>query len=210
MIPAFRGTVRVFLTTAVVLVASLAFAHYAGALELRDGRTVVRERAVLAQLGRFLATVTDAETGQRGYLLTGDLDDLGPYEQAVRDVQDEMHGLSELATHGVLPLATVEALHDLTDRKMAELDATVELRRAGRLDDAVARVKQGPGKDLMLQIRAHVAELTEAKEAALAEALHDSDTMTWIRTLVWTLSVMLNLAFLAWAYRRISREVARC
>ncbi len=64
-----RGTI---LTTAgIVMLASLAAIYFMGLLAIRADGTLLKYHAAIGRLQDMLSTMKDAETGQRGYLLTG-------------------------------------------------------------------------------------------------------------------------------------------
>jgi signal transduction histidine kinase len=101
----------------------------------------------------LLATLQDAETGQRGYLLTGDPDYLEPYHRAQADLPRE---LQDLAARAVADGGSRDAqalLRQAITEKLDELRRTVTLAEAGNLGAASAIVRDGTGKALMDEIR---------------------------------------------------------
>src|SRR4051812_9010186 len=111
--------------------------------KLTDAR---RERAVVVDLLRL---VQDAETGQRGYLLTGDETYLKPYESARQGLGPQLSRMR--ASVGSEPQfeGMVDRLGALLSRKMDELHQTVELQKAGHHDEAIALVHTDVGQTLM-------------------------------------------------------------
>src|SRR5579871_5687335 len=81
-------------------------------------------RTELESLVSFLATVEDAETGQRGYLLTGDSAYLTPYESARGEIESQVATLESLTVNDPTERAAVMALHAHVAAKMAELAET--------------------------------------------------------------------------------------
>jgi signal transduction histidine kinase len=109
----------------------------------------------------------DAETGQRGYLLTGDPVYLDTYYAAASAVAEKIAG----AKGGMLDKAQLEAfaeLEPLVERKFAELAETIRLYNAGNPVAALALVRTGEGRDLMAQIRAKTFKLTEEQDRLLS------------------------------------------
>ena len=126
---------------------------------------------------RLFSAVQDAETGQRGYLLTGDLGYLAPFTLAQADLPPLRARLRSLTRDNADQQARLDRLYPRIDAKMAELEHTTALRRAGRADEALAIVRTNLGRDLMQQIRDVTAgfDLSEMKLLAqrqrLAQAL---------------------------------------
>jgi PAS domain S-box-containing protein len=148
----------------------------------------------------LLSALKDAETGQRGYLLTGDEAFLEPYV-AVRDsVGGHLEELRQLdlsrAAHQHL-----DALAPLVDAKMVELSHVVELRRNQDMTAALAVVGGGAGKRLMDSIRVEIGAFIQIEEDARAQ--HDAEFQSDMRrllTLIAAASLLLLLLALSFAY----------
>jgi len=112
-----------------------------------------------AALMQVLSTVQDAETGQRGYLLTGDPVYLQPYEQAQGQIAGALHALQIEISDQPNQLRRLATLRALTSAKLRELTTTVELRRRGEIASANQRVTAGDGRRLMDQLRTTVAAM---------------------------------------------------
>jgi signal transduction histidine kinase/CheY-like chemotaxis protein len=128
---------------------------------------VLFEREV-AQSIRAAIDRTGLARMQRGFLLTGRAYYLEPYQQATARVASVLDRLGELGK--ATPWLREEAapLHDLVPRKMAELERTVELARAGQHQAAVDLVLTDDGKALMDGIRATVQRLVDRADAERA------------------------------------------
>ena len=122
--------------------------------ERRDATFWVRHALeVGAQLNRVQATATDAETGQRGYLLTGRPSYLEPYEAARRKLPAEIDELASETADNPAQRKALGSLRSSTADKMSELQKTIDLRSTGRSDDALAEVESDRGKELMAAVR---------------------------------------------------------
>jgi PAS domain S-box-containing protein len=133
-----------------------------------DAAWVAHTHEVLETLQATLATVTDAETGQRGYLLTQDLGYLQPYQAAVARVQDILQRLRTLELDDPAQTARIPALTALLTAKLDELRRTIALERS---DPAAARrmVQTHLGQNLMTAIRAEVAAMDRAERILLQQ-----------------------------------------
>ena len=158
------GRSRIELWAAAGLAAVLAFflisgvIAYANVADLRrTNQRVVQTHTVLVSADELLTAVQDAETGQRGYLLTGDLRYLQPYDQAVAVVDSRIDSLSALTADNPRHQATVAQLRSHIDAKMTELAESIALRRTAGFEAAVAVVATDRGKAEMENIRQRVA-----------------------------------------------------
>ena len=161
---------------------------------------------ILNQLANVGSTLKDAETGQRGYLLTGEDRYLNPYTNALSQLQGELDELQGLAAAGEIPKIQVDRLTVLSNQKLEELDLTIRLRRAQNQAVALAMVRSDRGKWIMDQVRSILAQMQAKAQAEFNEAEHQAWWSGVVRTVVFAIAGVLNLAFLAWAYRKISSE----
>jgi PAS domain S-box-containing protein len=115
----------------------------------------------------LMAGLIDAETGQRGYLLTGDETFLDPYLAVRESLSARLQDLRQTST---LSAATphFDALPHLIDAKLANLAQNIELRRNNDLPAALANVRSPKGKQLMDSIRAELLGIIQLEEGALA------------------------------------------
>ncbi|HEX3091881.1 MAG TPA: CHASE3 domain-containing protein [Candidatus Angelobacter sp.] len=127
----------------------------------------------------------DAETGQRGYLYTGEARYLEPYNTAVQQVDSHIATLSELVTDNPQQLSRVVILRNLSKIKLEELATTIALFGEGRKDEARAIVLSDMGKRTMDNIRAAMAEM--GREESSLESTRLAAVSSSTRSLVWTM-----------------------
>jgi len=140
----------------------------------REARTVGRASSdALLALHEVMEATLDAETGQRGYLLTRKEAYLEPYDGARRQLDASMGKLHRLmgASSSAADRRGVERLDRLIGEKVAELDRTIALAREGRTTEALAVVDQGIGKRQMDAIRGEAGRLMEQKIQARAATI---------------------------------------
>ena len=152
---------------------------------------VGHSREVMTRLERVLALVEDAETGQRGYLLTGDRRYLTPYTWAVGRLSAELDALGRLVSDNPEQLRTLAALRRLSAAKLAELGQTIDLWDAGRRDAALAIVRSDRGLALMANIRGEVASMRTGEEQLLVERTRRAESLRrWSLVGVFSLGVL--------------------
>jgi CheY-like chemotaxis protein/signal transduction histidine kinase/CHASE3 domain sensor protein len=129
---------------------------------------------VLARLESLLSTLKDAETGQRGFLLTGEESYLTPYTDAKDALPDEIKAMRTLLVNRPEQQRRLDALESLANLKMTELESTVAARRAGKPEAALATVRSDRGKIYMDRIRAAANEMELAERQAVTQRGQES------------------------------------
>jgi len=125
------------------------------------------ERALLA----VELSLHGAESGQRGYLLTGREDYLGPYERALDDIGRQMEEARTLLAEKPEALALFWNVDALVRRKLAELYHALELRREEGFDAALRVVNTDIGMAEMREIRARTHEIQKLLQAQVSAEL---------------------------------------
>jgi signal transduction histidine kinase/DNA-binding response OmpR family regulator/CHASE3 domain sensor protein len=130
---------------------------------------LTRTAEVQTHTETLLSTLKDAETGQRGYLLTGREDYLAPFLDAKHALPAQFTSLAALISQDPAQRIRLDTLKMLSDEKMNELSQTVELRRAGQTEDAMKIVLTDRGKNTMDRIRAVADEMILNERQTFAE-----------------------------------------
>ncbi|MFL9913658.1 diguanylate cyclase domain-containing protein [Paraburkholderia sp. RL17-337-BIB-A] len=124
-----------------------------------DGLRDEEAFAVLGAANRVLHNLEDAETGQRGYLLTGDESYLLPYRQGVQDLDDTVLHLQQVVSNDEKSLELVRRIEHAKTAKVTELARSVELARSGNRAAAIALVQTSEGKRYMDGLRRDLGQL---------------------------------------------------
>jgi signal transduction histidine kinase len=127
---------------------------------------VNRTLRIESDLFGLLATVGAGESGQRGYLLTGDPAYLDAYSAAANTVMPKIAELKNEMIDNAQQRALAE-MEPLVARKFAELAETIRLYDAGDRAASLALVRTGVGRDLMTEIRARTVKLMEGEQRLL-------------------------------------------
>jgi CheY-like chemotaxis protein/CHASE3 domain sensor protein len=189
---------------AVVIVAALSYQSLQATIA--SSRNLANTIEVLAQLDGLLSTLKDAETGQRGYLLTDNDSYLQPYTDAKAALADEFRAMRTLVKDRPEQTRRLEALENLANVKMAELESTVVAQQAGQHSKALATVNTDRGKIYMDRIRAAVAEMASAERQLIAQRSRESQAAATLSLAVtWGGSAIL-LVLIAAAMVLASRE----
>jgi PAS domain S-box-containing protein len=127
---------------------------------------VEHTQQVLIAINQTQSLIAEAETGQRGYLYTGEPRYLAPYNLALTQIDPQLHLLQQL-TSDPTEQAQVLQLRSLIQAKLAELSNTILLSQSGYPDAARNEVLSDRGRLIMVQIRDLIAKI-ELRESALA------------------------------------------
>jgi diguanylate cyclase (GGDEF)-like protein/PAS domain S-box-containing protein len=136
---------------------------------------VGRARDAIEALGAFRATLQDAETGQRGYLITGNESYLQPYLDAKTVVGARLGAIEGFVSADPADRSLVAELRKHTDAKMAELERTIKVRREQGKVAAEALVATNEGKNEMDAARSITNELLQRQRLKLVNARNSSD-----------------------------------
>jgi CheY-like chemotaxis protein len=141
---------------------------------------------VIQHLQSVLSLAKDAETGQRGYMLSGEERYLAPHTNATAALPDELAALARLVADDPAQVERVDVLRRLAEAKLKELQETIDLRAAGETDRALALVRTDRGqgtmeriRDLVSQMEAEERSLLEARQAEWQAAVSLSSHVTW-------------------------------
>jgi methyl-accepting chemotaxis protein len=150
-----------------LLVIVVSYRNIAGLIENDD--RVEQSHQVRVELADLLSELNDAETGQRGYLLTGIESYLQPYEAAVPEIKVTFAKVADLTADNPLQKPRLAKLSPLIDAKLAELEQTIALRRTQDIGAALKIVLGSNGKTLMDQIRTVIGQSDQDAVALLTQ-----------------------------------------
>ncbi|MBX9688039.1 MAG: response regulator [Candidatus Obscuribacterales bacterium] len=146
---------------------------------------------VLINLEALLSTLKDLETGQRGFVLTGEDSYLEPYRKSINNVKKELEKLKQLTPDNEAQQKRLNKLESLISDKVIELQRVIDIRSKDGLEAAIQAVRTGTGKQLMDQIRLNIAEM-KVEENKVLELRNSAALETNKRT--HGLNVLLILA----------------
>jgi signal transduction histidine kinase/DNA-binding response OmpR family regulator/CHASE3 domain sensor protein len=213
--PAQQSSKQIFgldLSVAIGLAAALVFFVASGvvaylnfdALRIGNQRIVQTHQAIVS-LDELLSQVQDAETGQRGYLLTGEEPYLAPYSTALKSIPAQLDEIGRMTSINSGQDERLVVLRQHIDAKLAELAQTIDLRRAGQEAAALSLVRSDAGKLDMDAIRAQIASIaqeeTRVRSLRLAE-MDGAQQRALFSTLLSGILGLLLTAIIAFLVRR--------
>ncbi|MGH8044021.1 MAG: CHASE3 domain-containing protein, partial [Stenotrophomonas sp.] len=180
---------------------------------IREGSAlVIRSQETMTALGDVLSAVQDAETGQRGYLLTGDDSYLEPYRMALGVASTRLEATDKALADDPAQRERLKLLARRVQDKLDELQETIELRRTQGLEPVLVVVGSNRGKAAMDDIRARLASMSaieldkRARRLAEMESAYSAALTSGAASAV--LGIVLTI-FIAFLLRRHTRARER-
>lgn len=158
-----------------------------------DTETLMAGNLRARHLSTTLALLQDAETGQRGYLLTGRTEYLEPYTHALTQIDQSLATLHVDYAHDGAAKAMITVLDRHVRDKLAELKETVELRRRDGLEAAQGIVLQNTGKRMMDVIRTTLHQLLDTERSAIDRTVQAERAAAKQSLNLWLLAASLAL-----------------
>jgi PAS domain S-box-containing protein len=181
---------------AIAFVVAIVILFYADWREFQKAaRQVSEARQLEQQTDTLISSITDAETGERGYLLTGDPQYLKPYEKAVAELPGELNTLSRTAASVHRDEKQVASMRTLISQKMAELQRTIEVRDKEGESAALAMVRTDEGRLTMDEVRT-AGKLLLSTEIMSLYQLENQSELHSNRSRIVVLAGCLGLVFL--------------
>lgn len=177
-----------------LLAMNLAF-HFTGEL-WRSAGWVAHRQEVLREIQVFSAEMTDLESSQRGYILTGDERLLEGRPRASAAVSLALRRIKELTEDNPRQQTRVEEISQLVPRRLSWERETIERRRSGGLQEAAALVATGTGMEAKTALTRLLAAMRDEEYALLADDEHRADAAATTAFLLLPLGFFLGSAIL--------------
>ena len=143
------------------------------------------------RLNQILLLTVDAETSQRGYLLSGRPEYLGPYERAASRLPGELDALQAATRDNPHKGQEIAILRSTIRAKLDELATTVTLVRNGKPADAIIILRGGRGRVSMVKCRALIASMIASEDRLLAARTEDATRETMLARTLLVASALL-------------------
>jgi diguanylate cyclase (GGDEF)-like protein len=183
---------------AVGLIVAAALFMYEARKIVDDGLRDEEAFAVLGAANRLLHDLENAETGQRGYLLTGDERYLATYRSGIEDLDDTVLRLQRVVTNDDKSVETVRRIEHAKTLKVSELARTVELAHSGNRDAAIALVQTNEGERYMATLRNELGDLLSDWRTRRAAAVRDAHDRLWYGTIALAVLAVLICGLLVY------------
>jgi signal transduction histidine kinase len=176
---------------------------------IQDSRWTSHTQEVLKELQKTLTTVTDAETGQRGYIITGEETYLEPYNKAIFAIDERIQRLRKLTADNVNQQRRINVLQLKISDRFELLKYTIELRKTKGYKAAWEFVLTGSGKQTMDEIRNLIDQMETEENALLAGRSEKEKTSAHNTILSYLIGIFLNFCLLCFVYYQMHREISK-
>ena len=173
----------------------------------RTSYSVAHTYVVLERVAGVLSLLKDAETGQRGYIITGDESFLEPYQAAGTAIATTVDELRELTSDNPAQQKRIGQAEPLIAAKLAELKRTIEMRRNRNIEQATKTIQTGEGKKLMDDLRRILAEMEHEERDLLKQRAGEVEAAVTGATLAIIVGTLLCLLLVTGAGVTLTRSL---
>jgi methyl-accepting chemotaxis protein len=178
---------------------------------IANDRWVEHTHEVQATLAELMASLTDAESSTRGFVLAGDDLFLGPYRASLDTGKRSFEHVRTLTADNPLQQHRLDALGPVIDQRLDFAKRTIELRSSAGYEPAAKLITNGEGRELMLQIRTQIGEMVaeEAKLLGVRSADAEASAGATKALMTWgSLLGALSVGMIGWLIvRSLSQQI---
>ena len=179
----------------------------------REYMSALDSLRIYGKLGRLVRKMGDAETGQRGYLLTHNPIYLEPYNAALPEIDIIIHDLTVHYSKGDAIDRRLNILTGIAAQKFDEEDLTISLARENKWSEAVSILKTGRGKEKMDELRTIIDEMQTEQQKTVDHSIervrHSIQLSRWTITGLASLNLLLLILATIWLRRDAKLSVER-
>ena len=161
----------------------------------------------LITLNDLVGKIVDAETGQRGYVITGENSFLEPYLRVIQTIPSDFEKLKTLSVHDTAFVQHMQQLDALIADKVNLLARNIRLRQEEGFEAAASTILEGKGRRTMDDIRSIAAVIAENQNAFLSQRDKKMKKLAqWTLYLVVTGSI-LSFSIVGFVFYFLNREI---
>ncbi len=189
--------VRVAFTTLFLLLIGTAAVSYWNVRTLTQAAAqVVHSHEALTQMVDLLSTLQDVETGERGYLITGNPVYLDPYRAARADADHRFDRLRTFITDSAEQERLLSEVQDLANVEFREVDEAIRIRAEQGFLPAAQEVVRGTGKAAMNAIRSTIAQMQANEKDVLARRNQRTHEAAFVASATFSVAAFLAAGLL--------------
>ncbi len=174
---------------------------------IANNANVAHSHLVLEDITQLLSLMKDAETGQRGFVITGDETFLAPYSDALAPLPRTVANLRALTADNLRQQRRIDEAEPLIAAKLAELKRTIEARRTQGFDAAEKVVQAGEGKKAMDDLRKVLGAMDQEERDLLRTRSENAEASASGAKTTISLGALLALLLVSGAGYVITRSL---
>ncbi|HSI87914.1 MAG TPA: CHASE3 domain-containing protein [Pyrinomonadaceae bacterium] len=175
---------------------------------VQNNQRVLETQEAIKDIESLFSVIKDAETGQRGYLLTGNEEFLGPYNVALSRIEGLVIELRELKVDDPRQLERIPVIEEAVVTRLRTLALVIELYRSEGLVAVARSGYLGKGREQMDRIRVLVEEFENAEERRLETRVAESAASSRNSILTFIAANLAVLLLLVAVYFLLKRDLA--
>ena len=206
----FKSKVTAGFGTALAILILIGMLSYRSMLQNDEDRQwVTHTHRVLEQVDAVETDLLNAETGERGFILTGEPSFLDPYNNALAHVNQDVAELRRLTTDNSARQQTMDRVEPLIAERLQMLGDRIEVRKEEGLVPGAEIVRQGPGKQHMDKIRAQLAGMRQEENRLLVLRTEEAGKSSRNTRIVLVTGDFLAIGFLCLAGIVVGQEIGQ-
>ncbi|PYF75738.1 response regulator [Pedobacter nutrimenti] len=199
-----KNNLRIGLGLSLLILFISSLASYTSIKNLiKNSELVTHSNEVIANLDNIISTLKDAETGQRGYLLTGDRVFLEPYTGAKTTAVDLLNEVAAQTKDNAFQQKNVKSLKDIVERRMGILEQTISIKGRGGNVSVAELLK---GKEQMDNARSLIKVMKVEEKRLLEERTADLNKLAAYTPMLILLAAFLAVLITFIFYRKVSSD----
>lgn len=164
-------------------------------------------RATIGALDQVMLSMVDAQTGSRGYIITGNPDFLEPYYKAITQLDDQLLRLQGLVRHDKSELKHFRDIEEKCKFSLERLRSTIATRQSAGAEAAMAMVASAEGKRRMDAVRAAVENLRTWENAELDKLKAENDKIFLYTSIALVVLTIIDFILLVIAFVTLYRAL---
>jgi len=207
---------KIGLSFGVILIILLltSFISFTNMIRLQEDATRMSQtQAVLTKIEKIFDNLKDAQSGQRGYIITGTEDYLEPYDKGLAELSININDFRQLTFDNPEQQQQIIKLESMIKEELDLLDEAIKTRRNNGFDDAIAFVKTDIGKHTMDKIRVFISDIEDGENKLLMDYQLKSDRNTrnakMSVILVTVASILIVIFLILYLNSNIARPIRK-
>ncbi len=172
-------------------------------------KLVIHSHKVIRTLEELVSVVKDAETGQRGYLLTRDSSFLEPYTMAIERLSRKKSFFESLTQDDDIEQNKIDSLYKLIDYRFIMLESNLNNQSIEYTLSASAKKLLITGSEVMDEIREKTATIIENEKSKLVQRQHEHANETKISPITFLYTALFSLLIFVIAFYKIYKDIDR-
>jgi CHASE3 domain sensor protein len=206
----FGRKLAIGFTVSALTLLAVALVGYQSIHHLIDyDKLVAHTQQVRWNIAETMALLTNAETGQRGFVITGDDDFLDVYRSAIPELEKRYDELRKSTADNPEQQKALDEFRVLSDRKLGELRLTIELRKSQGFEATAARVGAGEGKKYMDQARQIMTDMDRRERDLLDQRREEAESSASLTQGIIIWGSLAGVAFIAVVGLLISASLSK-